>query len=86
MRINPISFGYDRSVKRFDRVHNPFIQPMKCDSVHFTGNTVQSKKVIMLLGAPNSGKGTFGRELAKKYGEDSSKNFVNGILASIVKE
>lgn len=25
-------------------------------------------------------------ELAKKYGEDSSKSFVNGILASIVKE
>lgn len=25
-------------------------------------------------------------ELAKKYGEDTSKNFVNGILASIVKK
>lgn len=25
-------------------------------------------------------------ELAKKYGEDSSKNFVNGVLASVVKE
>ncbi len=25
-------------------------------------------------------------EIAKKYGEDKSKNFVNGILASIVKE
>ncbi len=25
-------------------------------------------------------------ELAKKYGEETSKNFVNGILASIVKE
>ena len=25
-------------------------------------------------------------ELAKKYGEDSSKNFVNGVLASIVKK
>ena len=25
-------------------------------------------------------------ELAKKYGEDNSKNFVNGILASIVKK
>ncbi len=25
-------------------------------------------------------------ELAKKYGEDNSKNFVNGILASVVKE
>ena len=25
-------------------------------------------------------------ELAKKYGEDKSKNFVNGILASIVKD
>lgn len=25
-------------------------------------------------------------ELAKKYGEDTSKNFVNGVLASIVKE
>lgn len=25
-------------------------------------------------------------ELAKRYGEDSSKNFINGILASIVKE
>ena len=25
-------------------------------------------------------------ELAKKYGEDNSKNFINGVLASIVKE
>lgn len=25
-------------------------------------------------------------ELAKKYGEDSSKNFINGVLASVVKE
>lgn len=25
-------------------------------------------------------------ELAKKYGEDKSKKFVNGILASVVKE
>ena len=25
-------------------------------------------------------------ELAKKYGDDSSKSFVNGVLASIVKE
>ena len=25
-------------------------------------------------------------ELAKKYGEDTSKNFINGILASVVKE
>ena len=25
-------------------------------------------------------------ELAKKYGDDNSKSFVNGILASIVKE
>ena len=25
-------------------------------------------------------------ELAKKYGEDTSKNFVNGILASIIKQ
>ena len=25
-------------------------------------------------------------EIAKKYGEDTSKNFVNGILASVVKE
>ena len=25
-------------------------------------------------------------EIAKKYGEDTSKNFVNGILASIIKE
>ena len=25
-------------------------------------------------------------ELAKKYGEDTSKNFINGVLASIVKE
>ena len=27
-----------------------------------------------------------GLELAKKYGEETSKNFINGILASIVKE
>lgn len=27
-----------------------------------------------------------GLELAKKYGEETSKNFINGILASVVKE
>ena len=27
-----------------------------------------------------------GLELAKKYGEEASKNFINGILASVVKE
>ena len=30
--------------------------------------------------------GASSTELAKKYGEESSKNFVNGILASVVKE
>ncbi len=25
-------------------------------------------------------------ELAKKYGEDASKNFINGVLASVIKE
>ena len=28
----------------------------------------------------------YNTKLAKKYGEDSSKSFVNGVLASIVKE
>ena len=68
MKINPISFDFNRNIRSYNRVQKSFIQPMKCDSVHFTGNAVQTKKVIMLLGAPNSGKGTFAREIAKKYG------------------
>ena len=42
-----------------------------------------TKAVVVGDNIENSKKAV---ELAKNYGEDSSKNFINGILASIVKE
>ena len=43
------------------------------------------KKIIIIVSAIGNTTNDL-IELSKKYGEDNSPNFVNGILASIVKE
>lgn len=41
---------------------------MPCDSVHFSQSAKNNiKKVIIMLGAPNSGKGTYANEISAKY-------------------
>ena len=69
MRILPISinFGqqnYTNNVKRQSYV----IPSQQCDSVSFTSNpSTMTKQIIIMLGAPNSGKGTFARKIAEKF-------------------
>ena len=67
MKINPISFSFNRPTKQVNPMQNPILPALKADSVHFKGNSQITKKVIILLGAPNSGKGTFARKIAEKY-------------------
>ena len=68
MRILPI--GSNFSVTKINSLNlhqNKVSSPMACDSVSFTGKNNAVRKVIILLGAPNSGKGTYARQIAKNF-------------------
>lgn len=68
MKISPINFNFNGNViQKSTPMQNPILPTQKCDSVHFTGKNLSTKKVVILLGAPNSGKGTFARKIAEKY-------------------
>ena len=65
--INTIATNYYTNFKR-TRQNYTVLPTLNCDTVSFKSNKNQAtKKVIILLGAPNSGKGTVAREIAKKY-------------------
>ena len=67
MRINPISvnFSYNNRVNKY--AQRPVLPAMKCDTVSFTGAAKPNPKtVVILLGAPNSGKGTLARKISEK--------------------
>ena len=42
--------------------------------------------IVAIVGPTGVGKTKMSVELAKKYGEEKSSSFVNGVLANIVKE
>jgi adenylate kinase len=70
MKILPInSYLYNStnnivSKTRFAEV----TEPLPADSVSFSGaKNTQVQKIIILLGAPNSGKGTCAKKIAQKY-------------------
>ena len=67
MRIMPINMNYAINNGRNYYQQKPILPAMKCDSVHFTSKANQTKQVILLLGAPNSGKGTYARKIAEKF-------------------
>ncbi|MBQ6516693.1 adenylate kinase [bacterium] len=69
MKINSISANF--SVKSYGQnklTPKKVTVPMPCDSVSFTGKNDNPKKVIILLGAPNSGKGTYARQISENLG------------------
>ena len=68
MRINPISVNFYTNSFTKSYQQRQVLPTMSCDSVSFTSNKSQTaKKVVILLGAPNSGKGTFARKIAEKH-------------------
>lgn len=68
MRINPIGVNFYTNFTTKPCQQRPVLPAMKPDTVSFTGNKVQAAKtVVILLGAPNSGKGTFARKIAEKH-------------------
>ena len=68
MRIVPVGFNtLKTNSQKLSYQQRPILPAMKCDSVSFGATTNQAKKVVMLLGAPNSGKGTYARKIAEKY-------------------
>lgn len=68
MQIQPISFfGVTNRFKTNNT--RTFLKPLPCDSVSFSGKTQNAQKtVIIMLGAPNSGKGTYSSMVSQKYG------------------
>ena len=69
MRILPINGAFMHANLRLSKAAGVKVtEPDKCDSVCFRANVKDAKKVIILLGAPNSGKGTYGRQIANNFG------------------
>jgi len=69
MRIAPISIKFSSAVNLQKSNFSKVFSSTECDKVQFTGkNQENHKTVVVLLGAPNSGKGTYAREITKKYG------------------
>ena len=71
MRILPINnmMNYNMNCKPHKLYDEPVTKPAQCDYVSFgcIKKPIQTKKIVILLGAPNSGKGTYARKIAEKY-------------------
>ena len=68
MRILPINSCLCVNTVNSNRLYQSKVtMPIACDSVSFTGKNDTVRKVIILLGAPNSGKGTYARQIAKSF-------------------
>ena len=68
MRILPINSSLVINKVNSNHLYqNKVTATMACDSVSFTGKSDMVRKVIILLGAPNSGKGTYARQIAKSF-------------------
>ena len=50
MKISPINFNFNGNViQKSTPMQNPILPTQKCDSVHFTGKNLSTKKVVILL-------------------------------------
>ena len=67
MRILPISANFGLNSVRKNNTQTRVMSAMPCDSVSFTGKNESLRKVVILLGAPNSGKGTYARKIAQSF-------------------
>lgn len=69
MKILPINVSYLNSNYASKRANQTKVSsPYPCDSVCFTGSKNEAvKKVVILLGAPNSGKGTYARKISQSF-------------------
>ena len=67
MRIIPIGITTLKSNHQKHYQQTPILPVSKMDSVSFGATSQQAKKVIILLGAPNSGKGTFARKISERF-------------------
>lgn len=67
MRINPINMNFyvNSATKSYQQC--PILPAMQCDTVCFTSKQTPIARKVLLLGAPNTGKGTFARKIAEKY-------------------
>ena len=68
MRISPVGLNLLQSYKN-TFAKRQVLPSMPCDSVHFSGKKQndEQKIIVIMLGAPNSGKGTCAREISKQY-------------------
>jgi N utilization substance protein B len=87
--IEDIIFGIDKNKKSIDeKIEKNLKQDWKLERISKVDLSILRLAIYEILYKEIPFKVAINEavELAKKYGEDSSKKFVNGILASIVKE
>ncbi|MBR0351201.1 MAG: transcription antitermination factor NusB [Clostridia bacterium] len=87
--IEDIIFGIDKNKKSIDeKIEKNLKQDWKLERISKVDLSILRLAIYEILYKEIPFKVAINEavELAKKYGEESSKKFVNGILASIVKE
>ena len=68
MRILPINANYFSTSVMKKNNQTKVTAPYSCDSISFTGTKNETaKKIVILLGAPNSGKGTYARKISQSF-------------------
>ena len=71
MKILPINNVMNTNINRYEsnkRYLSVVTEPTPCDSVCFKATQQASvRRIIIMLGAPNSGKGTCAKKIAQKY-------------------
>ena len=84
--VKDIVYGVITYKSELDSIANSLMKDWTIDRLDKSGASIMRMALYELkyMDTPEVVVINEAVELAKKYGEDSSKNFVNGILASIV--
>ena len=85
--VKDLLFGVETTKEELDALANQYLKDWKINRLDKTGAAILRMAFYELkyMDTPPIVVINEAVELAKKYGEESSKNFVNGILASVVK-
>ena len=86
--VKDMVYGIVTNFDELTNIANEYLKDWTIDRLDLTGGAILRMAIyeIKYKNIPYKVAINESLELAKKYGEETSKNFINGILASVVKE
>lgn len=86
--IKTVFFGICEKSRELDKIISKYAKGWRADRLSKVSRTIIRLSVYEILYAdiPANVSVSEAVEIAKKYGEDKSRSFVNGVLSSVVKD